>query len=281
MVTKLTLEYDGGGFAGWAAQPGQRTVQEVVQGALRTLLGACDHRGEALALTVAGRTDRGVHAWGQVASYHHEAVDPARLNALLSADVAVVAVEPAAEDFDARRDARGRTYCYRLLARRQRPVFERHHVLWWPRALDPAALAHCAQLLVGRHDFTAFTPTDTEHVRVERDIRWARWHTLGDLHELWIEADTFMRHMNRVLVGTMLEVASGRRSPESFAGLLEGRPRAEAGPTAPAHGLALASVRYDEPVAAGGPATGEATGVERRRRNFMPAGRDADNWAEE
>jgi tRNA pseudouridine38-40 synthase len=246
MVTKLTLEYDGTSFAGWACQPGLRTVQEEVERALRAILGERDLAGEPLKATVAGRTDRGVHAWGQVVSYRHEALDPQRLNALLPADVAVLASEPAGERFDARRDAVSRTYCYRILARRTRSVWERERALWWHGPLDFQALDACAQALIGSHDFTAFTPTETDHVRFEREVIDARWRTDGELLELWIEADTFMRHMNRVLVGTMLEVASGRRSLEQFVALLDGRPRAQAGATAPAHGLALASVRYRE-----------------------------------
>jgi tRNA pseudouridine38-40 synthase len=238
MVTKLTLQYDGTNFAGWARQPGLRTVQDELERALQTIL------GEPLALTVAGRTDTGVHAWGQVASYRHEAVDPLRLNALLPEDVAVLASEPAADGFDARRHALSRTYCYRVLARRTRDAFERGRALWWPRALDRDTLAACASLLPGTHDFTAFTPTETDHVRFERDVLRAQWRDRGDVFEFWIEADTFMRHMNRVLVGTMLEVASGRRSLEQFSRLLEGSPRSAAGSTAPAHGLALATVSY-------------------------------------
>jgi tRNA pseudouridine38-40 synthase len=245
MVTKLTLEYDGSGFAGWVRQPELRTVQEELENALQTVLGDTGSDGRPLKLTVAGRTDRGVHAWGQVASYVHEAVDPLRLNTLIGDDVAVLRAEPAAESFDARRDARSRTYCYRLLARRTRSVFERRTAYWYPAELDRAALRECAALLPGKHDFTAFTPSETEHSWFRCDIARAEWTGEGELLEFWIEADMFLRHMNRALVGTMLDVASGRASIEHFAALLEGRPRADAGRTAPAHGLALASVAYD------------------------------------
>ena len=207
--------------------------------ALATILGE-----EAVPLTVAGRTDRGVHAWGQVASYAHEAVDPRSLNAVLAADVAVLESTPAPAGFDARRDAVSRTYCYRVLNRRARSVWWAGRALWTSRRLDRDALDACAAALVGTHDFTAFTPTETQHVRFQRDVHAARWQADGDLLEFWITADTFMRHMNRVIVGTMLEVAMGDRAVADFTGLLAGAPRSAAGATAPARGLALASVRY-------------------------------------
>jgi tRNA pseudouridine38-40 synthase len=239
MTSRLELEYDGSAFAGWARQPGQRTVQEELEKALCVVL-----REEAVALTVAGRTDAGVHAWGQVCSYEHEAVDPLRLNALLPDDVAVLDCNPAVDGFDARRDAVSRTYCYRVLNRRARPVWLADRSLWVHRRLDREALQACAQALAGTHDFTAFTPKDTYHTRFDRDVLSAQWRTDGDLLEFWITADTFMRHMNRVLVGTMLEVATGARGLDEFVALLDGRPRSHAGPTAPPHGLALASVAY-------------------------------------
>jgi len=246
MVTKLTIEYDGSAFAGWARQPDKRTVQEELERALRTVLGQHGHDGRPLSLTVAGRTDAGVHAWAQVASYAHEAVDPLRLNRLLDNDIAVLSAEPAADTFDARRHATSRTYCYRVLARRTRSVFERQRAFWWTGPVDRGLLDQCAGALLGKHQFTAFTPTDTEHSYFSCTVLSAHWLGDGPLLEFWIEADMFLRHMNRVLVGTMLDVASGLRTFDEFVGLLDGRPRADAGRTAPAHGLALARVSYPE-----------------------------------
>jgi tRNA pseudouridine38-40 synthase len=219
-----------------------------VERALAVLL----RRSDAVPLTVAGRTDSGVHAWGQVASYAGAVVPVEGLNALLADDVAVLSCSTADESFDARRDASSRAYCYRVLARPGRSALLRGRVLHWRFPVDFDALCECAAALVGTRDFTAFTPTETEHVRFSRDVYAAFWRHgsdagvgSDDVLEFWIEADAFMRNMNRVLVGTMLEVSAGRRSLESFTALLSpGRMRAEAGPTAPAHGLYLAGAGY-------------------------------------
>jgi tRNA pseudouridine38-40 synthase len=201
-------------------------------------------RSDSVPLTVAGRTDAGVHAWGQVASYDGPPVAVRSLNAVLPSDVAALACFSPGEEFDARRDATSRAYCYRVLAGRERSVFEEGRALWFSRPLDVPALEACAAALVGEHDFTAFTPTDTYHERFVRRVFAAYWRGSGDVLEFWIEADAFMRQMNRVLVGTMLDVGVGRRSVAEFVGLLGGRPRSDAGRTAPAHGLYLAGVGY-------------------------------------
>ena len=247
---RIDLAYHGARFAGWASQPGERTVQGELEAALERLL------GRSIPLTVAGRTDAGVHAWAQVASLGLEGDPPAELgralNSMTGPDLAVIAAGPAPEGFDARRDARSRTYCYRVLAEPTPNPFEAGVSLFWPHRVDPGALAGCADAVLGTHDFTAFTPTQTEHVRFERDILRAEWHEkpavlgAGRVLELWIEADAFMRNMVRVLVGTMLEVAGGRRSLEDFVALLQGASRERAGDTARAHGLHLAAVRYDQ-----------------------------------
>jgi tRNA pseudouridine38-40 synthase len=245
---RLLIEYDGGDFAGWARQPGRRTVQEELERALCVVL-----RVDSCPLTVAGRTDAGVHALGQVASYDGPAARVRGLNALLPDDVAVLSCSAAPDGFDARHDATSRAYMYLILNRPGRSALQRDRALFVPGRLDLEALSECAAALVGTHDFTAFTPTETRHTRFSRDVLSARWaRGAGGLVEFWIEADSFMRHMNRVLIGTMLEVAAGERPVASFVRLLDGAPRSEAGRTAPAHGLYLVGVGYrGEPVLGG------------------------------
>jgi tRNA pseudouridine38-40 synthase len=241
VCTKLVVEYDGWDFSGWAIQPGKRTVEAELSQALRTLL-----RLPAVRLAVAGRTDRRVHALAQVASYDGPLPPLRSLNALLPRDVAVLTAEAAPAGFSARWDAVSRTYVYRVHTRRHGPSpFSLRRALWWPHRIDSAALEACAAALVGERDFTAFTPNKSYHQRFTRRVLQASWQRVGDeALEFRIEADAFMRSMNRILVGTMLEVAGGRRTFADFEALLAGAPRSAAGPTAPAHGLYLASVRY-------------------------------------
>lgn len=240
---RLDIAYDGSGFSGWAVQPDRRTVQGELEAALGRVLGA------PVRLTVAGRTDAGVHALGQVASFTTEGEVPATLrralNALTGPDLAVNAVTTAADGFDARHSALSRRYRYRLEIASVPNPFERGRALRWPYPFDRAAAERCAEALCGVHDFTAFTPTAGRHRHFHREVLDAGWiEQGGSILAFEIEADAFLRGMVRALVGTILEIAAGRREPGDLDRLLGGANRPEAGDSVAACGLYLLRVSY-------------------------------------
>jgi len=245
---RIVVAYDGTDFHGWQIQPELRTVQGELQAALRTVT-----REPALTLTGAGRTDTGVHAEGQVASVRTGSTLPVRrlersLEGLTGDDLAIREVADAPPDFHARASAIARIYRYRLLDRRS-PLHRRTAVV--PAApLDVPRIARSLRALRGRHDFTSFAAAADETPSKVCDLRLlelARW---SEGWELWAEADRFLHHMVRNLVGTLLEVGTGRRDPDALGAILDARDRTRAGPTAPAAGLTLVRVRYPETGAA-------------------------------
>jgi tRNA pseudouridine38-40 synthase len=247
---RMVLQYDGTGLHGWAKQEGLLTVEGCLEEALRTAL------GHAPLLRVAGRTDAGVHARRQVVSLRLPLrVDCRRLlaslNALTPPAIAVARLAAAPDGFDARRDALARTYRYHLFVAGGLSPFWKPYCWWVPAQLDLAAMREAAALLVGQHDFTAFTPTETEHVHFRRQVLECSWKRQrggllprSGLLVFEIEAQAFLRRMVRVLVGTMVEVGQGKRTVEEFGRLLQGANRDEAGQTAPARGLFLWDIRY-------------------------------------
>jgi tRNA pseudouridine38-40 synthase len=243
-VVRLDIEYEGSRFSGWAAQPGQRTCEGVLVHALGVILRV------PVDLHVAGRTDSGVHATGQVASFVCDAhLDARRLTkslaGILPPDLAVRKVGVCAADFDARRSAIGRTYEYRVLVGARSPL-RRGRVLHCASPLDRGAIDAAASACVGQHDFTAFTPSKTEHASLSRRVRRCYWEARDDELVLTVEADAFLHNMVRILVGTMLEIGRGTRPAAQMMQLLAGAPRSASGQTAPAHPLTLVGVRYPE-----------------------------------
>jgi tRNA pseudouridine38-40 synthase len=244
MHYRLLLEYDGTEYHGWQLQPNARTLQGVLETALATVL---RHPARVHA---AGRTDAGVHALGQVATFHTERVIDVRelrhaLNALTPADVAVREVGQVPETFDPRRHARSRVYEYRIWNQPWRSAFW-HRFTWHvPRALDLRAMRLAAAALAGEHDFSAFRAADCESESAVRRVIHSGLTEAENLCVYRIEATAFVKHMVRAIVGTLLRVGSGDLPAEAMADILASRDRARAGATAPPHGLVLMAVRYD------------------------------------
>ena len=240
------VEYEGTAFAGWAAQPEGRTVEGTLSEALSTVL------RQQIKMSVAGRTDAGVHASGQVVSFRADTrLRPSLISyqstAVLPHDVALRRCVAVPDEFDARRDARSRTYEYYLVNDETRSPLRRHHAGYAPQDLDLDLLCAAAEAVEGRHDFRAFTPQKSYHIRFERIIAHSRWSRQDDLLRYRITADSFLYGMVRTLVGTMLEVAGGKRDLAEFGRLLAGGRRSEAGPAATSRGLTLVGVGYDDP----------------------------------
>jgi tRNA pseudouridine38-40 synthase len=261
-VLKITLSYDGTAYVGWQRQAGGVSIQGLLEDAIARL------EGSPVNVHGAGRTDAGVHAFGQVASArvstpHDVAVIRRALNGMLPPDVRVLGVEEAAPDFHARYSAFGKTYEYRIWQGDVQPPFARAWSWQIPRDLDVEAMDGAARALEGRHDFAAFQSSGSGVVTSTRTVTSARVHSAppspslmiepadrpatepgGRFVVLRIEADGFLRHMVRAVAGTLVEIGDGRREPGSMAALLAGRDRAAAGATAPAHGLVLVRVAY-------------------------------------
>jgi tRNA pseudouridine38-40 synthase len=242
---RLDLAYDGTSFDGWARQPGRRTIEGELEAALATVL------REPVRLSVAGRTDAGVHALAQVASFGAPAgvVEPQRLrlalNALLPGEISVAGVSRAPDGFDARAAA-ARTYRYRLWLPDSRPVFERLYVWHVRGAVDFDLLQAAAALFPGRHDFSALTSSARFYRTCVRTVATAEWRLQPDGREARFEitSDSFLHNMVRVAVGSMVDVAQGRLSLAALSDGLDGGRRVELGRTAPARGLALLRVDY-------------------------------------
>jgi len=243
---KLVLEYDGTRYAGWQLQKNASTVQGVVEESLGRLL------NHPVRITGGSRTDAGVHALGQVAGFRTasrlKTSDLLRgLNALLPADVAVREVAEAAPEFNARRSAKGKLYAYRIWNRPQRSVFEQGYAWHLREPLDLEAMRRAGHDFLGRHDFSAFRAASCQAKSPVRVVRRLEVKDEGEGRiSIEIEGTAFLQHMARTMVGTLVEIGQKKRPPEGVAALLESGERKQAGPTAPAQGLYLVRIFYEE-----------------------------------
>jgi tRNA pseudouridine38-40 synthase len=242
-IFRLTVEYDGTDYHGWQVQPGMPTIQGTVEDAVARIIGQPIH------VAGAGRTDAGVHALGQVASFRAEFTHPPdtlrrALTSLLPPDIVITQVETAPEGFDAQRCARWKRYRYTLLARSYPSALERRYTLFVPRPLRIGAMVEAAAFLIGKQDFTSFMAAHSSANHPVREIFKAEFHQMGHHLIFEIAADGFLRHMIRIIMGTLLDVGRGRLSPEKFNAILKARDRNHPSKTASAHALCLLEVGY-------------------------------------
>ncbi|MBS8266931.1 tRNA pseudouridine(38-40) synthase TruA [Mesobacillus boroniphilus] len=242
---KCTISYDGTGFSGYQVQPAKRTVQGELEKVLEKL-----NKGTSIRVSASGRTDAGVHARGQVIHFDTTLeIEPARwqiaLNSLLPDDIAVSSVEITRPDFHARFDAVGKEYRYFLLLSKHRDPFQRNYAYQFQYELDPDAMREASKQLIGTHDFTSFCSAKTEVEDKVRTLKEIDFYEEKGLLVFRFVGDGFLYNMVRILVGTLLEVGTGKRAADSMLQLLGGLDRTQAGKTAPGHGLYLWKVFYD------------------------------------
>jgi len=241
---KLTIEYDGTAYHGWQRQANAVTVQEALEDGIAAVV------GHGVTLYGSGRTDAGVHALGQVASFHTDSTIPAdglhhAINTAVPKDIAVVAAEDVPDGFHARYSATGKTYRYTIVCRPVRPAVGAAYVHWLRHELDVEAMRTAANRFIGEHDFAAFqTESDVENT--VRTVTRAEWVSEGDRLAFYVAANGFLYNMVRAMVGTLIEVGLGKREPDDIPRLLASRDRTQAGPTAPAKGLCLMQVDYGD-----------------------------------
>jgi len=244
MRIALGIEYDGSRFLGWQTQPGGGSVQDALEPALAAIAGG------GVTLTCAGRTDRGVHARAQVAHFDADAERPLSawvrgVNALLPDSVAVLWAQPVDAEFHARYSASARTYRYVLLNRAVRPALAARYAGWYHAPLDVEAMREAARLLTGEHDFSAFRSSECQAKSPVRVIHELRIESKGECVEFVLQANAFLQHMVRNIVGTLVYVGKGKHPPRWAQEVLESRERSRAAPTFAPQGLYLEAVEYD------------------------------------